>query len=147
MAGVCPSPGVIRGYGSTRRAQTHPSGKAASPRPRRGAAQSGDARAGAARCGRPDPHPRPAPPQGPHPASCLPKAWRGQSLQRGFFSYFYSLTFENSPAIPRVALLISSSIIFIFPFYFVRGEQSLQIVFYQFYTEVNNMRASGILPQ
>lgn len=82
--------GVIRGYGFTRRAQTHPSGKAAAPGGRPRAARSGDARAGAARLQAA----RPAPP-GRAPHQLPPESVTGKKTSACLFPYFYSWTFKK----------------------------------------------------
>lgn len=108
MAGGYPGPGqgVIRGYGFTRRARTHPSGKAASSGAGLVAERSAGVRAGATR---PGPHPR-----GPRfPHQLPPESVAGRQDPAGLFPYFYSWAFKNSLALPRVALLVSSDFVFI----------------------------------
>lgn len=134
-AGCRAGAGVIRGYGFTRRAQTHPSGKAAAPGGRgpvpalRGARMpaQGAARlrtAGPAHPPPPVPTPRTAP-RTPLLPGCLPKAWRGERPQRVFSLIFTAGHLKNSLAIPRLALFVSSEFFFSFYFFFFgRGEAS-----------------------
>lgn len=107
--------GVIRGYAFTRRAPTHPSGKAAAPGPEPEPGWPG-------RCSPPGPAPRSF-------TAGLPRARRPHRLQPVFVLIFTAGHLKNSLVIPRVALSASSELFFLFVFFKEAGGQSLKIIF------------------